>query len=552
MNHSKPKKSRIILPVVAVMLLFLILIWVSYFRQYSFEKADAIRFGIQRNSNLAVAFEQYTISTLRNADAILQMIRMEYNDGDSLNIHELMAKNSLSGDIIDGMAIIDGSGRLKMSSIDLSNRTAIDFSDQSYFPMLAKSNSDSLIITWQPESKFKQDPEVVISRRLTDAQGVFSGAVLLFMKPSTFTLFYAQSQLMFNDILSLIAPNGITYARRTGSKESSGENIIKSPLFEHVAHQTDSFYFAPDAIRGIPSWFSYRKLKDYPIIATVGSSEEGMLADFKNRQMRYIVPRVIISILVILISVVFARFNLHRREVADHLLEEKNRYQRLLTEQMIEVQEREREWIGRELHDNVNQVLTSVKLTLETASLENGSPLISRSIQLINSSISEIRKLSHQLSAPTLGTRSLVDSIHALIENFTSTTSIKFHFSHTDYTKRVVMSQKLALYRILQEQLNNIVKYAGASEVFISLAHRDEKVVLTVKDNGKGFDPAVKRSGMGINNMVSRASVFEGEVEIRTAPGKGCLLRVAIPAIALDMQTAQNHESSANAVIYRT
>ncbi|HWJ92954.1 MAG TPA: ATP-binding protein, partial [Flavisolibacter sp.] len=350
--------------------------------------------------------------------------------------------------------------------------------------------------------------------------------------PSRFTSFYAQARLLPNDILSLIAPDGITYARRTGAKESSGEDIRSSPLFVHVARNADSFYFAPDAIRHIPSWFSYRKLKDYPIIATVGSAENEILAGYADRQVRFLVPRIVTSVLVLLFSVLIAIILLHRGRSSDRLLEEKERYERLLTEQMIAIQERERAWIGKEMHDNVSQVLTTVKLYLEMAAQQENNPLIPRSMLLVNSSITEIRNLSHQLSAPTLGTRSLIDSIDALIETVGFSTTVLFEFDHIGFQVPLVMSQKLALYRILQEQINNIIKHAEATKVWVFLCQQGNDVLLTVKDNGKGFDSSIKTNGMGLNNITSRVKVFGGTVHLDTALHRGCLLSVRIPIVA--------------------
>jgi signal transduction histidine kinase len=370
---------------------------------------------------------------------------------------------------------------------------------------------------------------------LNDSKGNFGGMVALYIPPSAFTSFYTQAKLLPNDVISLIAPNGITYARRTGNKESSGEDIRNSPLLIHVANHADSFYLAPDAIRHIPTWFSYRKLANYPMIATVGSSEQDIL-DLTKTQSRLILPRIIVSVLVILFSFLITLFLLHRRRSAELLVKEKERYERLLTEQMIAVQEREREWIGRELHDNVGQVLTTVKLYLEMASKELDNPLIPRSMQLINSSVAEIRHLSHQLSAPTLGTRSLIDSINALIEIVGFSTSLLFKFDHTTCHVPLIMSQKLAVYRIVQEQLNNIVKHADATKVQIVLSQTDGTVVLKVRDNGKGFDTKEKTTGMGLNHMVSRAKVFEGSVHIESEPGQGCLVTVTMPIMAADQE----------------
>jgi signal transduction histidine kinase len=529
MNIIKTKSGTIILTIAAISVFFLALIWVSYIRQRSFDRKDAIRFAIERNSNLAVALEQYAIRTLRNADAILQMIKVEYAfEGDSLDLKHLVKNNSINREFIEGVAIINKNGSLVKANIE-QTKGPLDFSDRSFFVFHLLNNIDTLLISKPLLSKLIGKPVIVISRRLNDSKGCFAGVAMLQVKPSTFTSFYAQAHLLPNGIISLIAPDGITYARRTGNIESSGEDIRKSPLFDYVAHNADSFYFAKDALRGVPTWFSYRKLKEYPIIATVGSAESDILVSYAKRQPRYIMPRIIISVLLVLFSFLLSFILLHRRRLANHLLKEEERYQRLLTEGMIEVQEREREWIGRELHDNVNQVLTTVKLYLETASNQVDNPLIHRSMQLINSSINEIRNLSHQLSAPTLGTRSLIDSINALIEMIGFSSDLVIMFDHGEYKEQLNMNQKLALYRILQELMKNVVGHAGATKVWITLVQKNKAVILKVRDNGKGFDPAMGGSGIGIKNILSRARIVGGNVNIESAPGKGSFITVVIP-----------------------
>jgi signal transduction histidine kinase len=529
MNIIKTKSGTIILTIAAISVFFLALIWVSYIRQRSFDRKDAIRFAIERNSNLAVALEQYAIRTLRNADAILQMIKVEYAfEGDSLDLKHLVKNNSINREFIEGVAIINKNGSLVKANIE-QTKGPLDFSDRSFFVFHLLNNIDTLLISKPLLSKLIGKPVIVISRRLNDSKGCFVGVAMLQVKPSTFTSFYAQAHLLPNGIISLIAPDGITYARRTGNIESSGEDIRKSPLFDYVAHNADSFYFAKDALRGVPTWFSYRKLKEYPMIATVGSAESDILVSYAKRQPRYIMPRIIISVLLVLFSFLLSFILLHRRRLANHLLKEEERYQRLLTEGMIEVQEREREWIGRELHDNVNQVLTTVKLYLETASNQVDNPLIHRSMQLINSSINEIRNLSHQLSAPTLGTRSLIDSINALIEMIGFSSDLVIMFDHGEYKEQLNMNQKLALYRILQELMKNVVGHAGATKVWITLVQKNKAVILKVRDNGKGFDPAMGGSGIGIKNILSRARIVGGNVNIESAPGKGSFITVVIP-----------------------
>jgi signal transduction histidine kinase len=530
MNMISLPKQRIVFSVTALCFLFLAMIWISYFRQISFDRKADLQFAIQKNSNLAVVVEQHAISTLQNADATLQLVMLEYTrQGPSLNLEQFLAKSGLKSGIIDGIVIINSQGKLVMANHNIPKNVKTDFSGDPYFAFHSKNPADSLLLSKPFRLTPKEKPLIIISRRFNDFKGQFAGIVAVQLKPSVFTSFYAQVKLLPNDIISLIAPDGITYARRTGTIESSGEDIIKSPLFTHIKQNPDSFYLALDAIRHVPTWFSYRKLKNYPIIATVGSSEADIIHATSNTSSRYLTPRLITSILLILFSWLIILFLLHRRKAIVLLQEEKERYERLLVEQMITVQERERESIGRELHDNVSQVLTTAKLYLDIASKQHDDPLIPKSMQLINNSIVEIRNLSHQLSAPTLGTGSLVDAILALIEMVNGATPIIFEFDHTRYPGQLLMGHKIALYRILQEQINNIIKHAEATKVWISLYQRGNNVNLVIKDNGKGFDSKRKTNGMGLNSITSRVKVLGGTIYLKTAPQKGCLLWVSVP-----------------------
>ena len=88
---------------------------------------------------------------------------------------------------------------------------------------------------------------------------------------------------------------------------------------------------------------------------------------------------------------------------------------------------------------------------------------------------------------------------------------------------------KITLYRIVQEQLNNIIKHADAADVHVSISSDNRHLNLKIEDNGKGFDTHESRRGIGINNIISRAELFNGKVAIKTAPGKGCYLNINVP-----------------------
>ncbi len=94
---------------------------------------------------------------------------------------------------------------------------------------------------------------------------------------------------------------------------------------------------------------------------------------------------------------------------------------------------------------------------------------------------------------------------------------------------------KLMLFRIIQEQVNNIIRHSHATEVHIKLQSDAESIILTIEDNGTGFDPEKARKGMGLNNIASRAALMGGKADIKAAPGEGCILTVELPQSA-DME----------------
>jgi PAS domain S-box-containing protein len=203
------------------------------------------------------------------------------------------------------------------------------------------------------------------------------------------------------------------------------------------------------------------------------------------------------------------------------LLEEKINHQREMAKAALDVQEKERTEIGKELHDNVNQILTSAKLQLEYMDQSTDKEKIRlNGIKLVNMAINEIRKLSKSLVPPSLRDIGLVASVHDLIEHINSPqTSIEFCNEGIDDS--LDKGLQLTIFRIIQELTTNIIKYAEASSAQIKLHRINNSVMLSVSDDGKGFDLAKHRKGIGLNNIINRADIYRGKVSIRSEPGKG-------------------------------
>jgi PAS domain S-box-containing protein len=224
-----------------------------------------------------------------------------------------------------------------------------------------------------------------------------------------------------------------------------------------------------------------------------------------------------------------------RRKAETELARQRIMQQKLITETSVQAQEREREEIGKELHDNINQILTATKLYLEFAQIAEAElipGLLEKSYKNIQQAIDEIRHLSHRLVAPSLGDITLVQAISQLISNMPMASSLKLSLDTADYIEADTdTSICLMFYRIVQEQVNNIIKHAGANAATIRLRSSPTHVVLTISDDGIGFDPHTTTAGIGLRNITNRAAVYNGTTRIVSEPGKGCMLEVAIPSI---------------------
>jgi PAS domain S-box-containing protein len=216
-------------------------------------------------------------------------------------------------------------------------------------------------------------------------------------------------------------------------------------------------------------------------------------------------------------------------ELQNELMEEKVARQREIARASIMVQEKERSEIGRELHDNVNQILTSVKLRLEFMGNAMADTEKHRliSLNMVTTVIQEIRRLSRSLVPPTLDDVGLIPSISDLADTMNTVGALKVRFSHKDFEEDVLPpGLKLTVLRIIQEQTTNILKYAQATEAAIELHQRGSALQLQITDNGIGFDIQQVRRGIGLTNIANRAEIYHGQLSLNSAPGKGCVLEV--------------------------
>jgi signal transduction histidine kinase len=237
-----------------------------------------------------------------------------------------------------------------------------------------------------------------------------------------------------------------------------------------------------------------------------------------------------------------------QQRVRDRRLTEE--LQRLST-RLVSVQEDERRTIARELHDEVGQALTAVKVELAVAQraceATGAAPRLERVQSITEDVLHRIRNLSHLLHPALLDDLGLEAALEAYLGGVGGRHGLDMEFTHDRSRQRLAPELETAVYRIVQEAVTNVVAHARATRCQVSIAGLAESVRVTIEDNGSGFDTdasgdARRVSGLGLIGIRERAAQFGGTFSIESAPGLGTLVTVELPARALPLAAPSGTE----------
>lgn len=214
---------------------------------------------------------------------------------------------------------------------------------------------------------------------------------------------------------------------------------------------------------------------------------------------------------------------------------------RALSKRVIEAQEAERRRVARELHDSVNQILSSVKLRIQNLQenlLAQPKGLykdVEKTKALLEKAMQEVRRISQNLRPSVLDDLGMISAIRSLCDEFRERTRIAMSLTCPRIGKRPAAEVELTVYRILQEALNNVERHSGASRVTVRVLREGPFISLSIRDNGTGFDVLTvlskkrKKAGLGLLDLKERASLVGGKLDIRSGPRQGTEIVVQIP-----------------------
>lgn len=214
-------------------------------------------------------------------------------------------------------------------------------------------------------------------------------------------------------------------------------------------------------------------------------------------------------------------------ELEKKLAEERLKSQHEITTAVITAQEQERELLGKELHDNINQILATTKLYIEFALTndEMRNDLLVSAKDFIAAAVEELRNLSKSLLPPSLGEVGLMMALDELTVSMQTVNKFKLSRDWDGFDESLLSDKlKLTIFRIIQEQLSNIIKHASCKNVWIKIKLENKRLIVVIKDDGVGFTVTDHHKGVGLKNITSRAALHNGKMKLTSMRDKGCTL----------------------------
>ena len=250
-------------------------------------------------------------------------------------------------------------------------------------------------------------------------------------------------------------------------------------------------------------------------------------------------------IVALLIAAILAYRNIRQRsflvkketELQNQKIRELEKDKQLVAvDSMLKGQEDERSRLAKDLHDGLGGLLSGVKFSLSNMKdnlimTPENMTVFERSLDMIDTSIKELRRVAHNMMPEMLTKFGLDEAVKEYCNSVNATNLLKVKYQSVGLENRVEGPIEIIVYRIVQELLNNTLKHAAATDVFVQLVREENRLSIVVEDNGKGFDTvlATESKGAGWMNIRSRVDYLKGQLDIHSEPGKGSLVNIEIP-----------------------
>jgi len=514
------------------------LVWPLLFHYLEHQEEDAIAAASAANANLAQEVSRHLLQIVKDLQLQTEFLVAAIKRDGVRNADLTAFKNNLASTLpmVVEISVIDAAGNELSSSRPNSGPYP---SGREILLHHAMDDSGKLRIgtplPWRSTGKTL----IPASHRLNSAGGAFAGVLHLAIDPERLVGAFGII-LPAGGSITLLNEDGIVLARNagTGDTVSPGQDISASAWFRKMKDTRTGVVVIERPTDRQRRIVAFESLGRYRLTVRVGSSVDEVLTRVRQHRPGYYAAATLMSALLLCAGLLLAwSFNRQKqvnrvmaaaKQRAEHLQHEL----RELAAHHETIREEERAHIARELHDQLGQVLTGVKLHLSAMGMRHAQDEAYTKqnayvMRQVEQAITVVRQVVTDLRPPALD-QGLGAAVAWLADRFSRRTGIacSANADNFDINER----QAIALFRVLQESLNNIVRHAEAKNVQVTLTRAGQRIRLQVSDDGKGFiaERTAGAGGFGLVGMRERVAMLSGDLTIRSAPGNGTTIAAEI------------------------
>lgn len=487
--------------------------------------------------NVAQLLEVHVADVLAKADVALQAVALEYDEHRAergiaaAELRHMLPRAKILVREVSTLWLSDSRGNLIAGSEPVGG-PPISIADRDYFLRLRDTPDAGLAVSGPLVGRVSGNWNLALARRLNNQDGSFAGLVVAVIGISNFEPVFSRVSLGEHGAATIRNTDlALIYRQSAVPTPSSaiGSREVSSALKDAVrAHPNAGRFVATTTLDGIERANAYRRIPGLPFYVIVGLATDDYLGGWRSSTVLVaILTAMVVAITALSLTMIYRAA---RRHEVDAITLHR------LSASLQTVREEERAALARNIHDDIGQSLTALKLQLaaQHRPLPGAPSAAAPSLETVNAQldalVDRVRHIAYALRPPALDELGLCTAIAALARNFSHPGTLDIDCHLDPEADQLAPPAAIALYRVVQECLTNIARHASASRAHISLQRVQDHLVLQVDDNGIGVAPEIPiDSSLGLVGMRERAHMLGGSVSILPRPEGGTRVRVDIP-----------------------